>query len=484
MRPTTRKTSSNHILRAVTALAAMATSMGSLAEPWEFAFGGDLSAIYTDNLALAEPGFETSDTVFMVAPNFEITKDSERIEADIRYRPEGYFYSNNSEFNDIYHVVDAQVTAALVPQALYVFASAVNYQTAMSPEINFPTTNLPVTGNRIDATILEFRPYWDQDLGFANVLLEAAYVDSQYDNQGAPDPDFNENNVQKRGYFRLDNYEDQEGLAWGVDYLVHRFEYEEAVPWNYQRAALSLGFWVNGQTRIFGRSGVETDYENFLQSNLDGDFWEAGFQYKPNNRLDFEIAAGKRSFGNSKRLNFTYTLKRGSTALSYSEEPTTYAELGYDYRPISAIDNLDGFLNRPGSTDIFIQKRGEWTTQIELAKSRMDLRVFAERREQRNSNIGEPLEDEDYAGAAFRWAWDLGTKSTVRFLFDFVSSEYTDSLGPTNADLTSIGADYEYRLTQRFALIVYAHHAQERGDTGRSRDYDENQVRLTLRTKF
>lgn len=484
MRPNTRTTQTGWALLTAVIIFPITAATNSYAQAWEFEFGVDLSAIHTDNLTLAEPGSEISDTVFLVAPSFKVTKDSERIDADLRYRPEGFFYSDNSDANDIFHVLDAQLTAAVVPQAFYVFASALNYQTILSPEANIPTTNLPITGNRIDATILEIRPYWDQDLGFADIFVEAAYVDSQYDRVAGSSLDFNENNVQKRGYFSLDNFKDQQGLAMGFDYLSHRFEYEDAVPWDYQRAAVSLGFWVNGEIRIFGRGGVETDYENFLESNLDDDFWEAGFQYKPNNRLDLEIAAGQRSFGRSKRVNFVYTLKRGSTAFSYSEEPTARGELGYDYRPISAIDNLDGFLDRPGGSDRFIQKRAEWSTDIELAKSRMDLRVFSEKRKQRTSDTGASLDDEEFAGAAFRWAWDLGSKSTLRFLLDYVDSEYSDSLGPTESELTSLGADYEYRLTKRYSVIIYAHHAKERGDVGSSRDYDENQIRLTLRSKF
>lgn len=484
MRRIARIMTSRRALLVMTGIVLGGAATSSLAEPWEFEFGGDLSGIYTDNLALAEPGFETSDTVFMIAPSFAVTKESERIDADLRYRPEGYIYSENSDYNDIYHVIDARVTTALVPRALYVFASAAKYQTAGSPELQFPTTNLPISGNRVDATILEIRPYWAQDLGFADILLEATYVDSQYDENQSSDPEFNENNIQSSGYFSLDNHKEQQGFAWGVDFLVHRFDYKNAEPWDYQRAAASLGFWVNGQLRIFGRSGLETDYENFLVSNLDDRFSEVGFQYTPSTRMNLEIAVGKRSFGNSKRIDFAYTLRRGSTTLSYSEEPTSRGSLSYDYRPISAIDNLDGFLGRPGGADRFVQKRGEWATEIELAKSRMDLRVFTEDRVQRTTDTGEPLEDEKISGAAFRWAWDLGVKSTVRLLFDYAASEYSDSLGPTETDLASFGADYEYRLSERFSVIAYAHHAQERGDAGRSRDYDENQVRLTLRSKF
>ena len=451
---------------------------------WEYEFGTDLGVIYSDNIGLAEPGLEIDDTVLLVIPSIKITNESDRLEADIRYRPEGYFYADNSDANDVFHVVDAQVTGAIVQEALFLFVSAVNYQTIREPSDPFPTSNLPITDNRVDAKIFEIRPYWDQDLGFADVLLEAAYVDSEYEQPDEVDPLFNENNIQKRAYFTLDNHEKDQGFAWGLEYLFHRFEYTSSVPWDYQRAAVDLGFWVNGTTRLFGRYGLETDYENYLDTNLDDNFWELGFQYRPSNRMNLEVAAGKRSFGDSVRFSMDYQLKRGFTSLSYSEDPASRGQIGYDYRPIAAVDNLDGFLDRPGAADRFVRKRGEWTTNVELARSELDLRLFYEDRSQRTSDDGTPLEDETYSGVAFRWAWNLGASSIFRVIFDFAKREFTDEQGFSESELTSTGVEYEFRFTERFSTVAHIHHAQERGDAGDSRDYDENQIGLMLRARF
>ena len=74
---------------------------------------------------------------------------------------------------------------------------------------------------------------------------------------------------------------------------------------------------------------------------MDEDFWEAGFQYKPNQRMDLELAAGERSYGTSFRGNFSYTLRRGSISMTYDEGPTTRGELAFDRRPIIDADNLE-----------------------------------------------------------------------------------------------------------------------------------------------
>ena len=53
-------------------------------------FGVDinLGIIRSDNIFLAADGEEQSETVYTIAPEFYITSDDERFQADIRYQPQ------------------------------------------------------------------------------------------------------------------------------------------------------------------------------------------------------------------------------------------------------------------------------------------------------------------------------------------------------------------------------------------------------------
>lgn len=464
---------------AILVLLAMVTRP-ALSAPWEFSTDIDLGITYTDNLLLAEDGEEIDDLVFVLEPTFFLVTEGDRLTADLRYRPSAYFYNDFSQFDEVFHTVDMSLTATLMRNALFVDASAANFQTIVTPDATIPTSNVPITGNRIDSRVLQIRPYWEQNLGFANILADIAFVDTTYDDLAETIDNFAQDNQETRGSVNLNNYENQQGFAWGANYQNRRVDYDDSVPWKYERAGADLGYWVSSTTRLFVSGGLETGFDAFLEGGLDDDFWEGGFQYRPNQRLDFEVAVGERSYGDSYRGSLSYELRRGQFAMSYSEEPSTLGSTPFGRNPLVDTDSLDNALNRPSASDSFIRKRGEISVSFELAKSDMSLRVFSESREQRATIEGDTLDDEEFSGVAFRWNWRLGSKSTLGFLGDFSHRE-TDI---TNADLTRIAVDYSYRLSQRLSVMLMVQRSDDEGADIAGQAYVENQVRLTLRAEY
>jgi len=469
--------------RFVTASAALLLTLTygpATAQQWELGTTIDLSVIHTDNLTLAPEETAEDEIIYAIVPTFTLTRDSERLEADIRYRPEAFFFDDQSDFNEVFHVVDANLTATLLRNSLYFFAGAYNYQSIQTPDRNIPTTNVPITANRVDSRILEARPYWDQDLGFANVLLELAYIDTTFNEFDNSLVGFARDNTETRATFELQNRSNQQRFAWGLNYQNRSLDYEDSITWEYQRAALDLGIWVNQSFRAFVVGGQETGFEGFLDGDLDEDFWEVGFQYRPSQRLNLELAAGERSYGDSYRAELSYQLRRGSTALTYSEQPRTLGDLLFDNRPIADTDNLDDFLNRPGEADGFILKRGEWRTTLDLARTDVTLRLFYEIRDQRSTALGDALQDEELSGAAFRLSWRMGGRSTLGLSADFTTRE-TEA---ADADLVRYAVDYALRLSRRLSVVLLAQRVEEDGTFGFGSPYEEQQFRLTLRSEF
>ena len=444
------------------------------AQAWDYGVDAELGFIHTDNVFLAEDGMESSENVFTIKPEFWLQSDTDRVQANLRYRPQAYFYSDNSDADEVFHTVDASLTNTLVRDRLFLYLSAVNYQSIETPEGRFPTSNLPISGNRVDSRTLAARPYWRQRVGQADLRAEVGYYDLEYDDSQY------QGSTQKLANLNINNFERQQGLAWGLDYNFRRMEYELSTPWEFQRASLNLGFWVTATTRIFGVGGAETSYANLFDSNMDEDFWEAGIQYKPNQRMDFEFAAGERSYGSSFRGRFTYALRRGDISLRYTEGPSTRGELGFERRPIRDTDNLDGILDQPGEDDRFIRRRGEFNANIELNKSKLTLRIFSERRDLRTGADGEALADEELSGAAVRWSWDFGTKTTLG-----IGADVSKRDQQTRADdLMRARVDLSYQLSPKTSIRGEAAHSAQDGGASSTFDYDENQLRLILRTEF
>ncbi len=442
--------------------------------PWEYGMIADLGVIHTDNLFLEPDGSENSDTVFTLAPEFFLRKESERTNADIRYRPEAFFYSDFNDADDVYHVLDASVTQSLYADSFFLYLSGLNFQSIVTPDNVVPTTNLPVTSNRVDSRILEVRPFWQQRLRSTRIYLEAAYRDLDYDDEQFQSAE------EASSEISVDNFAEQQGLAWGIAYNFRRMEYDESPPFEYHRAGLNLGIWVSDSLRIFGVGGAESSFDDYFDANMDADFWEAGFQFAPSDRLNLEVASGERAYGTSYRGDFSYELRRGTLSMSYTETPTNRAEAVFQNRPIVSANPLDDVLNRPGNTDRFIRKRGDLRLSIELPKSELTVTMFTENQDERTTATGVPLQDERMSGGLARWEWAAGAKTRLEFGVDIARR---DTIGRKD-DITRYEIGVNYQLAQRTSLRLLAMRSRQKGDTTSDLDYTENQVRLLLRLQL
>ncbi len=445
---------------------------------WEVDIEADLGVAYTDNLRLVtDDDLAEEETVFVVSPSFLFAHDSERLDADIRYSPEAFYYDEADENDQVFHAVDTNITTTLVRDALFLNLTGSRFQTNGAQVLNFPTSNLPVAGNRVDSTNYSIRPTWAQNLGFAEILAEVAYQETKFSEAEDQANVFLQDNDQRSARFSLSNRTRGEGFVWGLGYDYRRVEFEQAVPFENQSAFGEIGYWINAGTRIFALGGRETPFDSFFEPSLEADFWEAGFQYTPNQRLDLELAAGRRSFGDTGRARFSYQLRRGLTELSYTQNVVTQGELFAGRRPLNRTDNLGDILDRPGRADRFLQKLLNWQTTIQLAKSEFSLRLFSEERERRTTDGGNPLPNEAAFGGAVRWSWRFGPASTLGLAADLANREFDGA----DTELRRYSIDYALQLSQRLALVFLVQRTEESGEAGFARNYEENQARMNFR---
>ena len=108
------------------------------------------------------------------------------------------------------------------------------------------------------------------------------------------------------------------------------------------------------------------------------------------------------------------------------------------------------------------------------------MRIFAEKRELRTTADGVPLDDEDYSGAAIRWSWNVGTKTTLGIGADISERDQTNR----KDELRRGQIDLAYNVTQRTSVRLEVVHSTQKAKDSNTFDYDENQGRLLLRMEF
>ena len=91
-----------------------------------------------------------------------------------------------------------------------------------------------------------------------------------------------------------------------------------------------------------------------------------------------------------------------------------------------------------------------------------------------------PLDDEELAGVAIRWGWNMGVNTTLGLGADV--SRRDDSM--REDELRRFQLDLAYRFSQRLSLRAEIIHSSQVGTESDEFDYDENQYRLLLRTEL
>ncbi|MEN7342876.1 MAG: TIGR03016 family PEP-CTERM system-associated outer membrane protein [Pseudomonadota bacterium] len=449
------------------------------AQQWSFDASADIGFIYTDNLFLAEDDAAESELVYSVIPTLTLTSEGERLFGRIQYRPEAYLYAGSSEFNDIRNVLDANMTLAAVPEAFYLFASAAQFQSLRALEGEFPNTNVAITQNRVDSQVFEIRPYWEQSFSFGDVYAQYSIVDLGFDGDtlnGQEIQDVQAQDVQ----FRFSNASRQQGLAWGVDYIDQTIDYDQGFEFRFQRFTANVGYWIGDTLRAFVSGGLETPLGGFPDGGLEDDFYEVGFQYVPNARLDLTAAVARRSFGNALRLNGSYRLRRGTTRLTYSEEPQARGQNIFGRQPLTDPNFIDNFGDVPGNDDTFILKRAEWSTSLELARTVVGLRLFDERRTNVSDVNGLQLGNEAFSGVELSADWTLGARTGLGLRIQQASREILQ----TEGDIFTIGLNANYNLSQRTAIVAGISRTEVEGQTLNGGDFTEQQARLSFRVSL
>jgi hypothetical protein len=434
-----------------------------------------LGITYTDNVAISEEDAQ-DDIIYRVEPSFRFFHETPRLTLHADYLLQAFRYSD-LEITEVYHQYQASVLGQIVPEKFTVEVGARRQQSIVDPELQRSEDNLPVTQNRQDRDEYYITPRFQQTIG-NSVDVEAEATAQWIENSG----DSSRNAENRDAAFTINNYRIGRGLTWALNYDWQRTEYDNGIPWEYQRAAAEVGVWLGATTRIFGTVGLESAWDNPLDSALEDEFWEAGFAFQYAQRFAGEFAVGERSFGSSWRGNLDFLFKRGSMTLSYSETPSTQSRVPYRRGTYLDDISLEDLLNRPGATDRFILKSLQWRLNLEFPHTRLALVVFDDERSDQTTAIGEPVSDEDHRGVHASIGYELGSY-TLLFLRGLVSERQYRDGPPTN--LRNVLAGVQYELGARTTLLLQYYYTKEESEPSSSeRDYVANSISLFLTRTF
>lgn len=446
----------------------------AFADPWQVGGSIEGGAIYTDNLFLAQPNEKTEDEIlFLVAPEIWINKESRRLSTDVRYRMEAFQYPDFSDSNYVAHELDATTSATVLLERFFLDLSATAGQHLLDAERAVALTNVPISGNRGDFTTIGVRPRWQQRIGNSELLMQSTYTRYYFDSDEIELED------QYDSLFRVGNVFQDRGMTWLLRYEHERYNYEQALPFEYQRADLTLGYWIGTGLRVFASGGKETPIDEFLDPSMEDDLWEVGFQYIPAERFSIELAGGQRGYGSAFRGELLYATARSEISLNYSESPQSRSAM-FGLAPTFEADPLTGILDPLGSSDRFLQKRAALSVRRDWPKTNLELQIFSDRREEVTTAGGQARPDERFDGASMRAEWRAGAKTAIVLDLGVLRTDDFVHAG----ELRHAGVDVNYQIGARSTITLAVDWTSDDVDDVDGPSYDATQVALLFRRRF
>jgi hypothetical protein len=451
--------------------------VGTSASGAEFGASMDLGVVHTDNVAQATFNPE-SETLLQVVPSLSLAQDSRRFKTDAVYRMEAYHYDKLGE-TEVFNQFDAEFQAAIVPDRFFFNLGGMRGQAIVDPEATIPIMNFVLSSNRVDVDEYHAGPSFTFGAG-GNAVVNGNFQRAwyRYDDQGAAGES---DHLLDTASLSVDNYRKGTGATWAARFGAERADYElEPIPYEHRQASLELGFWLNSLTRLFVSGGKESPWDNPLETGLEDSFWEAGAA-RESERFSAEVAAGERSFGSSRRGEFTFNFNRGNSRLAYSETPTTNSQDRFRIGGLLNPEEEFNYLDRINTLERYIANRLEWNLSIDLERVGIALGLFDEEREERTDVSGVVLGDETQTGGDVSVTWKFGGKLSLVASGRRIEREFADA-GADDITTSSLAANYQ--LGSRTKLAVQFSHWEQSDQEGGLLAYKSNVLQATVTRTF
>ncbi|ACL73467.1 hypothetical protein Tgr7_2389 [Thioalkalivibrio sulfidiphilus HL-EbGr7] len=440
---------------------------------WELTPSVAVGVIYSDNINLEPRGQENADLVMEVTPGIDASFDGRRVDADIRYRLQSYFYRDNSDLDEVFHQLSARGTAELSDETFYLDGGLAVRQQVIDASAPVPTGTIAGAGNLTDEYTAYISPHWRTQLtDTVRADLRYAIGMVSYDDNTLDD------SVQHAVAAQVENTSVADRLYWAARYRLSRVDYEDQDSITLEQATVELGIPITTQARLVVIGGAErNEFELTDGSDAPDDtLWAIGIRSQRAGRYEFEALVGERSFGDTYSLRWVQEGRRWRTQALYDEDFVTYAQTRLEFDPRSPESILPGPALGTAVGEVYLRELGQLELALNTARTTTTARVYNERRLYQTTDREETLK-----GFDLTWNWALRPRTTVLLSAGVQESRL---LGiDTPDELTLVSAGVQQQLGRRLSGTLFLRRTDVKSDLP-EREYREHSVAARLIATF
>jgi len=487
------------------------------AAEWKVTPSLNLQETYTDNVALAPPGFEKSEFITQINPGISLTGTGPRLKLNASYVMQNLIYAEDGSRNTMNHMLNANANAELVDNLFFLDGRAAISQQNISLLGPQAADNVNVTGNRTEVKTYSVSPYLRHSFSnFASSELRYTHDEVSTGVGGLSDTQAD------RIQLGLNSGPAFNTLGWGLNYSNQKTAYANTANINAQSIDSeiltgNLRYLVTPRFSLTATGGYEKNDYISIGPKPDGSFWSAGFSWAPSALTSVDASAGRRYFGSTFSLAASHRTRLTAWNLGYSEDitstqsqflvPTTIDTASF-LKPL--LDNpaltptqkqdIETFIQRyptlPGSINdltnrLFLQKSLHASVALTGAKNTLILSLFAASREAQTSQaqdsalfassiLAQSDRTKQVGGNAF-WNWRIGPRTSANINLGYARNSIP-SLGRTDNDKTirlSLARQFQPKLNGSVELRRLQRDSSQSGG-----DYRENAATASLTMSF
>lgn len=400
---------------------------------------------YSSNLDLAVSGEEQSDSASLeLAPGFYASYSTGAVTAAIDYSLLGRAWED-SDANDVSHRLAANGEWMAIPEWFALRGQATYGDTIIDSRegLNYGGRGTFGRSNLAEVATATGSPVLRHRFGDFEVLAQYSYGRTWYLDAGkgelADGFDLGRDAIDQDASFRFGTAGTGSRLTGSVFYDWQDSDFEDQLPYRFERAGLDAGLQVSRTLSIVADVGKESALQlGTTEGGLDEDFWSAGLRWAPNERSSAEARFGERFFGNSYSVSVNHAARLLEIQASYSEDPTV------ETRRMSLADIVPGELP-PGIPDFdlgpynrpYVAKAANLGVAAAGSRTTLRLSVYQYERD----FIDESLVNETSQGVRLGATRRLASNLTADLSLSFSDIERADDFD--NPLSTETSSDYD-----------------------------------------
>ena len=424
---------------------------------------------YNDNVFLATPGNEQSDFLTEITPAVLVAGRGGRVTVDIDYSMRGVFFAQQDQGNEVYHNLNALTRTELVKDLFYFDVNAIYTQQTVTGQQSITAQNLSVSSDPVDVFHYTLRPFIRTNLGTnLETELQYAYDKSKYKNSPGSD--------QTVGFakFTLGTLPNVK-FGWNIDVNYRDSEQDNGFIWKQSRAGLDLSYRTSPRLNLLASGGTEKNEYEQTNTELEGSYWNAGFnsQLSPNTMIT--ITAGRRFFGRTQTLAFSHRTRKWQWNVNYNVELTDNTGVLLDHQNTGVIGDP---VVLPQDADLtnesFILKGLTIAGVRSYSKTVLAVSFVKQKREYQISG-----EVDDIYSGSISWRWRFKPRTTL----------VLSGTGHREEERASTRVDTTYQISAEHRLnsqshMEYSIRQYERESTSLVDEYKQNIYSVGLVYQF